>query len=258
MIDFVKTIALNTGKIILEEKKTLVVDKKSRREIVTNADLKAEEFIRQKIHEKYPSHIILGEESWDKTRDYSKEKDLWVVDPIDGTTNFAQGLKDYVVSIAYYHNQTAALAVAYAPERNEIFWAEEGRGAYKNDKKITASKKTEIKDFVIGGSFCYDSNKVENVFDFCKGLYHEIKTMRFLGSAVMDFCLTGEGMLDGSIGFCLKPWDMAGGFLIAKEAGVITTKLNGEKWTIFDPQILTAPPHIHKKLREVISNLKLP
>ncbi|MBI2611643.1 inositol monophosphatase [Candidatus Gottesmanbacteria bacterium] len=258
MINFLKDIAQNTGKVILEEKKSLRVDKKSRREIVTNADIKAEEYIRKRIWEKYPEHTILGEESYDIKKDYSKEKNLWIVDPIDGTTNFAQGFREYAISIAYYHDQIAKTAVVFSPERNELFWAEEGRGAYKNNKKIHSSTKKDIKDTVIGGSFCYQTEKVDGIFDFCKDLYHYIKTMRFIGSAVLDFCLTAEGVLDGSLGYCLKPWDTAAGFLIAKEAGAITTKLDGGKWNIFHPQVVTASPHIHNELLKIFRILNLP
>lgn len=258
MLDFTINIAQKAAKIILEEKKSLTVDRKSRREIVTNADIKAEEYIRNRIWEKYPEHTILGEESYSKKKDYSKEKNLWVVDPIDGTTNFAQGFREYAISIAYYRNRMAQTAVIYAPERNELFWARVGEGAYKNGQKIHVTEKKDIKDVVLGGSFCYDSQKVDEIFDFGKDLYHHIKTMRFIGSAVLDFCLTAEGVLDASIGYCLKPWDTAAGALIANEAGAVITKLDGSAWNIFHPQVLIAPPHLHQNLLQIFSTLNLP
>ena len=258
MTDFIKSLAQKAGEIILSEKKHIKIDKKSRREIVTNADIAAEAFIRKKILEKYPDHHILGEEAYDKAKDYSHFEHLWVVDPIDGTTNFAQGIKEYVVSIAYYHHLKATSCAVFAPEFKTTYYAQINKGSYKNGHKLHVSSKEHLKDLILGGSFCYQSDNLDKIFDFTKGLYRYIKSMRFIGSAVLDFCYTAEGIYDGAFGYCLKPWDTAAGVLIAKEAGAITTKLDGGVWNIFHPRMITANPKLHKKLIQSIHTLPLP
>ncbi len=252
MLDFTIDIAKKAGQIILSEKKKLVVEKKSRREIVTNADIEAQKFINERILSQFPNHDILGEESFDKEKDYSQSSHLWLIDPIDGTTNFAQGLTEYCVSIAYYNDRKPIMGVVFFPEKNLLFTAESGKKSFLNTKPIHISGKIDIKEVVLGGLFSYETEKNLTTFDLAKTLYPHIKTMRFMGSSVMDLCFSACGILDGTFGLSLKPWDMAAGYLIAKEAGAKITTLKGKSWSLFQSEILIANPHIHHQLLNII------
>ncbi|OGG13486.1 hypothetical protein A2773_03180 [Candidatus Gottesmanbacteria bacterium RIFCSPHIGHO2_01_FULL_39_10] len=245
MLNFTIDLAKKAGEVILSEKKHLTVDKKSRREIVTNADVASEKFITHSILEKFGSHHILGEETFQKDKNYQKFSDLWIIDPIDGTTNFAQGLTEYAVSIGYYHDQKPVVGVVFFPEKNMLFTAESGKGASLNDKKIEVAQKQDVKDVVFSGLFSYETEENVVVLDIAKKLYPQIKTMRFMGSAVLDICFTAAGILDGTFGFSLKPWDMAAGYIIATEAGAEVSTLKGEKWTLFQPEMLVTNKFIH-------------
>ncbi|MBI4067540.1 inositol monophosphatase [Candidatus Gottesmanbacteria bacterium] len=248
MLNFTIDLAKKAGEIILSEKKKLVVEKKSRREIVTNADIAAENYITSRILEKYPNHHILGEESFIKTQDYQHSADLWIIDPIDGTTNFAQGLTEYGVSVGYYHNLAPVVGVIYFPEKNMFFSSQISRGAYLNGNKIHVSNKKDMKDAVLGSLFSYDTDENMIIFDISKKLYREIKTIRFFGSAVLDICFVAQGTLDGTVGYALKPWDTAAAYLIVKEAGAVVTTLKGRPWNIFEKELLVANKFIHPQL----------
>lgn len=248
MLDFTINIAQKAAEIILSEKKHLSVEKKSTREIVTNADIAAEKYISDTILRTYPNHHILGEESYVKGKNYQDFQDLWIVDPIDGTTNFSQGLSEYGISIAYYRNLEPIVGVVYAPEKHMLFTGETGKGAFLNSQKIQVSEKKELKDVVCGGLFSYEMEQNEAIFDLSKKLYSNIKTMRFIGSAVLDLCFTGAGYLDGTFGYSLKPWDVAAGYIIAKEGGAEISTLKGEKWSLFQPEILVANTYLHPQL----------
>lgn len=248
MIDFITDLVKKAGDIIISEKKRLVVEKKSRREIVTNADIAAQKFINQSILRKYPNHNILGEESYDPEKDYQKSSDLWLIDPIDGTTNFAQGTTDYGVSIAYYKNNQPEVGVIYFPEKNMLFTAEKNKGTKHNGSMIKVGDKKDLKNAVIGSLFAYDLKKIITTFDMSKMLYPHIKTMRFSGCAVLDFCYVAGGFLDGMFGFALKPWDMAAGVLIAQEAGALVSTPTGNNWSVFQPEILVANKYLHHQL----------
>lgn len=250
MLGFTIDIAKKAGDVILSEKKKLHVEKKSRREIVTNADIAAEKFIFSSILSKYPKHEILGEESHDISQGFREHPDLWVVDPIDGTTNFAQGLADYGISIAYYRDMQPVVGVIYCPEKNMLFTGEAQKGAMLNGTKIEVSPKKDLKDAVLGSLFSYKIEENMLIFDVAQKLYQQIKTMRFLGSAVLDLSYTACGALDGTFGYALKPWDMAAGYLICREAGAVISTLKGRPWALFQKEILVSNKHFHPLLAE--------
>ena len=192
-------------------------------DVVTRADKESEEFIVRAITEKYPDHKILGEEGGFRG---SAESDyLWVVDPLDGTTNYSQGLPVFCISIALQYKGETIVGVVYAPYLDELFAAAKGNGAYMwirggEAKRIRVSDKQTLDRSVIGTGFPYDKDiNPDNNSDNVANIIPHIRDMRRMGAAVYDLCCIACGMLDGYWELALHPWDVCAGNLIVEEAG---------------------------------------
>ena len=204
------------GNISTIEKKSTNID------LVTVADKKSEKYIIDEINKKYPSHSILSEEigDIDNNSDY-----LWIIDPLDGTTNFTHNLPIYSVSIGLVkNNKTTICGVVYNPAADKCFYAEKDKGAYLNDKKINVTSSKALSDSLIATGFPYlHDNKYDISFNIFKDFYDRTRGLRRLGAASLAFCFVAMGRCDGYYEYSLKPWDICAGSLIARESGAKVT-----------------------------------
>jgi myo-inositol-1(or 4)-monophosphatase len=221
--------------------------------LVTEADHAAEKAIMEVITKNFPEHYILSEESGEIIQD-SKYK--WIIDPIDGTVNFANRIPICCVSIAIEYNGEMILGAVYNPLMNEFFVAERGEGATLNDKKISVSKKekVEVSCLVTGFPYTYldEPNGPLEVFErfIRKGI-----PVRRLGSAAIDLCWVASGRFDGFYEHKLQAWDSAAGFLMVEEAGGKVTNLKGDVYSPYQPGIVATNGIIHDEILEWINPL---
>jgi myo-inositol-1(or 4)-monophosphatase len=202
------------------------------------------------IHSYFPDHNILSEEAGDlkMNSDY-----VWIVDPIDGTVNYAHALPIYCISIALQIKNEVVLGLVFNPVSNEKFYSENGKGAFLNGKRINVSGKKNLRDALLVTGFPYGAqNNTDHCIDhFVNFLKHGLPIRR-LGSAALDMCYVACGRFEGFWEVSLNPWDVAAGNLILKEAGGKTTDFFGDKYSIYNKQILATNGNIHKEMMEVI------
>lgn len=215
-------------------------------DVVTRADKESEAFLIGEIGKVFPGHAILGEESGEHagTSDYR-----WVLDPLDGTNNYSQGLPVYTVSIGLQYKQQTVLGVVYAPYLNELYTAIRGQGAFGNGKKIQVSGKTDLEHSVLGTGFPYDKdvNPDNNAANLAALLPH-LRGVRRMGSAAYDLCCTAAGWLDGYWELALSAWDMCAGALIVEEAGGVVRHFREDRGI----SIIAGNEEIVQKIGEII------
>lgn len=224
--------------------------KGSKSNLVTEIDKKSEKAIIDFISKNFPTHNILAEESG---LDRKSSEFTWVIDPLDGTTNFAHGLPIFSVSIGVTKNDHIICGVVYDVMSNQLFVAESGSGAQLNGKKILVSQNRDIEQSVLATGFPYDirenpENAIKKFNDF---IMHS-RAIRRLGCASIDFCYLACGIFDGYWEVHLHPWDICAGKLIVEEAGGIVTNFRNEKIDIYSKQILASNGKIHQKMLEII------
>ena len=218
------------------EIENLQVSKKGPSDFVTNSDLKAEKIIIEELKKARPNYSILSEEIGSESN--KDNKNVWIIDPIDGTLNFLHGIPHFAISIALKSNNEIVSGLIFDPIKNEIFYAEKNKGAYFNNHRIRVSKKSEINDclFVTG-------RKSKIHFDF---------QHRRSGSAALDMAYVAAGRFDGFFQHELKIWDIAAGIILIKEAGGIINDIDLSKTKNLD--VITSSPDIHQKMLEKIDN----
>ena len=212
--------AMDAGRIQIQKFRSrhLAMDTKtSVADVVTEVDKECEQYLIREISAAYPTHSILGEE----TGAHQKESEWqWVVDPLDGTNNYSQGLPIFAVSIGVQYRGVTQVGVVYVPYLDELFTASRGDGASWNGKAIHVSRKTDLAECVLGTGFPYDkaTNPVNNL-DNVQAIVPRVRGLRRMGAAAYDLCCVASGMLDGYWELDLKPWDACAGALIVEEAG---------------------------------------
>jgi len=222
--------------------------------LVTEADHASEKAIIDTIKESFPDHFILSEEVGEIVMD-SRYK--WIIDPIDGTVNFAHSIPLCCVSIAVEYNGEIVLASVYNPLMNELFFAEKGKGATLNDKEIKVSKKQNVVNACLVTGFPYTYLDVPNgPLQIFEKLIRKGVPVRRLGSAATDLCWVAAGRFDGFYEHKLQAWDSAGGYLIVEEAGGKVTDFKGNKFSPYQPHILATNGEIHDEMLAVINNEK--
>ena len=205
----------------------LTIRSKRKNDFVSEVDEAAEEAIIAVLRDAYPDHGILAEESG--TRD-AKADYVWVVDPLDGTTNFLHGFPQYCVSIALLHKGKPTQAVVYDPNRNELFTATKGVGAYLNDRRIRVSRTDKLDDALMGTGFPF--REIDNLDDYLRMLKNVMRStsgIRRPGAAALDLAWVACGRIDGFWEIGLSPWDMAAGALLVREAGGLIGDLDGNE-----------------------------
>jgi len=233
--------ARKAGSIIVRSSSdldALTIRRKQQNDFVSEVDHAAEEAVISTLRDAYPDHGFLGEESGykDKDADY-----LWVIDPLDGTTNFLHGNPQYCVSIGLLHKGVPTQAVVFDPNRNELFTATKGVGAYLNDRRIRVSKTDKLEDALVGTGFPF--REIVNVDDYLRMLRNVMKTcsgVRRPGAAALDLAWVACGRLDAFWEIGLSPWDMAAGVLLIREAGGLVGDLQGEDKFLDSGRIVAA------------------
>jgi myo-inositol-1(or 4)-monophosphatase len=231
---------------------TLTVKSKNFNDFVSEVDVAAERAIIDTLKDAYPTHGFLGEESGST----SHQSDfIWIIDPLDGTTNFLHGFPQYCVSIALQHKGEITQAVIYEPNRNDLYTATKGRGAFLNDKRIRVSKCDKLQDALIGTGFPFrDFKYLDDYLSMFKSMIQKTTGIRRAGSAALDLAYVANGSLDGFWEIGLSAWDIAAGGLLVREAGGIVTDLSGQSGWLESGNILVASPKIHDDMQAIIAS----
>ncbi|GAA4334840.1 inositol monophosphatase family protein [Pigmentiphaga soli] len=239
------------------------VSQKGPGDFVTEVDKAAEAAIVEILKTAYPEHGILAEESGSApgpTDELGQQENLWIIDPIDGTTNFIHGLPIYAVSIALMQRGQITQAVVFDPSRNELFTATRGSGAFLNDRRLRVSRRTRIDHALVGTSFAHDSTgkymaQLSKTFGV---LSASTSGVRRLGSSVLDLANVAAGRLDAYYGTGLKQWDLAAAGLLVLEAGGLIGDFNGEQRWLQTGNVIAATPKIFPKLLMMLDPLRQP
>jgi len=250
-LNFAEHFAKGAGKILKSGfNRKVRIRYKGRIDPVTQFDLKSEKFIVANIARAYPDHSILTEEGYGKK---SPGLFRWIVDPLDGTVDYAHGFPVYCVSIALEYDHQIIAGVVYDPDRQECFKAGLGRGAFLNNKRIKVSKETNLERALLATGFAYNIKTVRrNNLGLFNRMAKEAQGIRRLGSAAIDLCWLACGRLDGFWEMYLHPWDTAAGKLIVEEAGGKITRFDGSKYSVFHKEILASNGHIHNAMKDVL------
>jgi myo-inositol-1(or 4)-monophosphatase len=228
------------------------IERKKHNDFVSEVDRAAEQSIIESILEAYPKHAILAEESG--ARGIGESEYEWIIDPIDGTTNFIHGHPQYCVSIALAHKGQIQQGVIYDPNRNDLFTASRGVGAFLNDRRIRVSKRTLMNECVISTGFpVTDQSYIDTYLAMLKEVVGKTAGVRREGAAALDLCNVACGRVDGFWEFNLKPWDIAAGSLLVQEAGGIVTDMKGEQEWFESGDIVAASPKVLAQLLHMLS-----
>ena len=252
-LHFAQRIILEVGGLIREGYyRHKEIASKDGRELVTSADIASEKFLHSQILATYPDHKILSEELSDSQE--TDVENLWVIDPLDGTNNFAHGFPFFAISIAFIHRGNLVLGVVHDPLREEIFWATSLSDAYLNGEKIVVSSAKNLSESIIATGFPYDlAPDTENNLNYFIDFSYASQGLRRAGSAALDLCYVAASRLDGFWELKLRPWDMAAGALIVKRAGGIVTDFDGKPWRLNSDRIVAANPEIHSQMLSIIN-----
>ena len=224
---------------------TFTISSKSNiNDLVTQADHESEEAIFEVIRQQFPEHYILSEESGELKMESNIK---WIIDPIDGTVNFANGIPICCVSIGVEQDGQMIMGAVYNPIINEFFFAEKGMGATLNDKIIRVSDKNDLLRSCLVTGFPYSYLDAPNgPLQVFEKLIRQNIPVRRLGSAAIDLCWVAAGRFDGFYEHNLKAWDSAAGFLIVEEAGGIVTDFKGDRYSLYQPHIIATNGRIHE------------
>ena len=230
----------------------LKVSAKGVNDFVTEVDQAAEQIIIETILQAYPEHSILAEESG-STHGAQDSEFTWIIDPLDGTTNFIHGFPYYATSIALLHRGVPQQAVVYDPTRNDLFYASRGRGAYLNDKRLRVSKRRRLKDSLIGTGFPFrKGDNLKNYVAMFEQITQNCSGLRRPGAAALDLCYVAAGNYDGFFEIGLSPWDIAAGALIISEAGGLVGNFTGEADYLHQREIVAANPQVYGQLVQLL------
>jgi myo-inositol-1(or 4)-monophosphatase len=261
----------------------LEIRKKGRIDLVTEADLAAEEVVLNELRRHFPGCAVLAEESavaapdgawrlapkdhagagnpWSAgpaeppAVDAADQPVLWVVDPLDGTSNFAHGYPVFCVSVGLLHRGEPVVGVVYDPTREELFEAVRGGGATLNGRPLHTSDCPVLGEAMVVTGFPYDIQTVrDNTVDLFSRFLHGAQAVRRDGSAALDLCYVAAGRFDGFWERRLKPWDTAAAAVIVREAGGLVTRFDGSPFSVFVPEILAAGPRLHPVMVSVLQN----
>ena len=252
MLNFAIEVARDAGQLLLEKfDRNIKVSKKGDINLVTEADLASEALIIERIKSYYPKHSILAEESGNAVTN-GEDTWKWIIDPLDGTTNYAHGYPCFCVTLALEHDGEIVIGITFDPTRNELFAAERGRGASLNNKPIRVSATETLGDSLIVTGFPYDFKRRE---DFSRHLTQFLLNSRGIrrdGSAAIDMAYVACGRFDGFWEEGLNPWDMAAGVLLIEEAGGLVSGYDGSKFSIYSPPMVASNGLIHPQMLKVL------
>ena len=253
MLNIATGAARDAGNIILrniDKLDRIKVEVKAQNDFVTQVDRKAEEVIIEALQKAYPDHGILAEE----TGTYNEDSDYkWIIDPLDGTTNFLHGFPQYAVSIGMQLKGRMEIAVIFDPIKNELFTAARGDGAQLNGKRIRVTEHKGIKGALLGTGFPFKHPQhLDTYLDTFKAVHPPAAGIRRAGSAALDLAYVAAGRLDGFWEIGLNAWDMAAGVLLVREAGGIVTDFSGEGNYLDTGNVVAAASKVYPALYETI------
>lgn len=220
-----------------------IATKSSITDLVTEVDQKSESAIREVILTAHPEHVVLGEEEGQNA--YGSQR--WIVDPLDGTLNYAHGFPFYCVSIALEIEGELKVGVVLDTVRDELFYAVRGQGAFCNGRKISSSSEPDLRSAMLATGFSYDPEKIGGNVQVFERMLHQARTVRRPGAAALDLSYVACGRLDGFWELTLKPWDVAAGVLIIQEAGGTVTTPAGAPYNIHLPEVVASNGHLHSR-----------
>jgi myo-inositol-1(or 4)-monophosphatase len=255
VLEFAVELALESGRI---QKKRFAeahsIQHKGEINIVTDVDMECQERILNLISMRYPDDDVISEE---KDNLFEGEKNRWIIDPIDGTTNYAHGYPFFCTSIAYEVEGDVACGVVYNPIFDELFFARKGKGTYLNGQRLTVSATSHMKQSLLVTGFPYDLNSSNhNNIDHFVAFLYEAQAVRRDGSAALNLAYVAAGRFDGFWELKLNPWDTAAGLLIVQEAGGKVTDFDGEPFDIYKGQLVASNGQIHADMLRVLERSK--
>ena len=246
--------ARQAGQIIRDRFQTdKEISFKGRANIVTDVDLESEKAILGLVRAEYPEFGILSEES-DPIKTGSPY--TWVVDPIDGTRNFAEGLPHFCVVVALAKGNQVIVGVTYDPMKDELFTAEQGQGAFLNGKPISVSQRQEIADSILGFDLGYADEKAGFALDMVRALWPGLQAMRLMGSSALGLAYAAAGRTDLYFHHYLSPWDIASGLLLAREAGGSVVDKQGQPADLYTPSIIVSSPRLIDRFLKATEGLE--
>ncbi|MBL8030973.1 MAG: inositol monophosphatase [Candidatus Doudnabacteria bacterium] len=219
------------------------------KDFVTNADIGSEKAIITTIKKAFPDHAILAEESGAHT---GTSEYTWVIDPLDGTTNFSRNIPFFSVSIALAKKEEIILGLVYNPILNELFFAEKGSQALLNNKPIFVSERKTLAKSILSQSFDYSNQKRKDNFRNIQKIFFKIEGFRLYHSTELELCNVACGRTEGYMVSSSNPWDIAAGAFIIERAGGKVTNFDGTKWSYKVPRIVATNKRIHKELLQVL------
>ena len=239
--------AIAASHIIMEAlEKPRVANHKGKTDLVTETDLHSENIIKSIIRASYPDHDLLAEES---EKESSQSDFLWIIDPLDGTTNFVHGYPSFAVSIGLFFQNKPLIAVVLELPNTKLYTAIKDEGAWYEGEPFTCSQTDSIEKSLLLTGFGYEHGDLwERNMALFKYFTDKTQGVRRLGAAAVDLCHVASGKVDGFWEFDLKPWDSAAGILIAQEAGCVVSQMDGSDYSIYDNNILVANPKIHREM----------
>lgn len=217
-------------------------------DLVTRVDELCEKGIRRIIAEEHPEHVVLGEELGQQAEGHYR----WIVDPLDGTVNYAHGFPFYCVSIALEVGGEVVVGVVYDGERDELFSAVKGRGAYLNGRPIAVSALPDVRKALLGTGFAYTEDRMKLNLEVFARVMPQVQAIRRPGAAALDLCYVACGRLDGFWELGLNPWDAAAGLLVIREAGGTVTGHGGAPYRLGELILVASNGHLHGKLLDVL------
>ena len=236
------------------EVEQLQVSQKGPGNFVSAADFRSEKIIHQELHKARPDFGFLMEESGEIKGIDTRHR--WIVDPLDGTTNFLHAIPHFCISIALEFDGEILAGVIYDPIKDEMFYAEKGRGAFVNDRRIRVSSRTQLSDCLLVTtrlSHKIDPSQSQSIFDRTKNLSRLTAGLRHYGAAALDLCYVAAGRFDGFFAYNLSPWDIAAGIVIVREAGGQIDELSGQRSLYETGSLLASNGKIHSTLRQELN-----
>jgi myo-inositol-1(or 4)-monophosphatase len=252
MLNFAIETARTAGQILLEKFGRVTVSKKGDIDLVTEADIASEQKVIELIRSYYPKHSILAEESGEAINLDGDQRWKWIIDPLDGTTNYAHGYPCFAVTLALEHDGELVIGVTFDPTRDELFAAERGRGASLNNKPIRVSATEKLSDALLVTGFPYDFKSRPHFSRHLTQLLLDARGVRRDGSAALDLAYVACGRFDGMWEEGLKPWDMAAGVLMIEEAGGFVSGYDNSKLSIYAPPMLATNGLIHGEMSRIL------
>ncbi len=251
---------INRGALDLE---TIKIARKQRNDFVTEVDQAAEAAIIETLRGAYPGHAILAEESGhapgQQAAPVEKAEHVWIIDPLDGTTNFIHGMPQYAISIALAQRGVVTQGLVYDPNRDELFTATRGRGAFLNNRRIRVSNRPRLDQALVGTGF--PQSRLDNLDDYMtlfRMLIERTGGVRRPGAASLDLAYAACGRYDGFFEIGLSPWDVAAGSLLVSEAGGLVGDFEGDSNYLFGQRIVAGNPKVFAALIQLIASARLP